>query len=259
MNDIILVHGRNGARDSWFDLDRKLSKPDRRIKNVLLPDHDQSIFNSPCDFLKKLTEFTLPDLDHADSKMSMKDYIDGVSQHLPNDGTRATLIGHSLGGAVISNVASLYPDKVERLIYVAAMLPSNDETIAGIEARIRNFGLNMLEFWLAAFKAGSSIPLQLVRQPPLPLTAPFTRTDAFNATPKSYIHTTKDVVIPFEIQEEMVRNYPGIRTHIMKTGHLPQQSRPNQLLSIINSILGDDSKWVFNGHPSENDRSMSVG
>ena len=41
---------------------------------------------------------------------------------LPKDGP-VTVVGHSMGGLVISQMAELAPERINHLIYVAAFLP----------------------------------------------------------------------------------------------------------------------------------------
>ena len=45
---------------------------------------------------------------------------------------KVVLVGHSQGGLVISQAAEMLPEKVERLIYVTALLPKNGQTLGQI-------------------------------------------------------------------------------------------------------------------------------
>jgi pimeloyl-ACP methyl ester carboxylesterase len=47
---------------------------------------------------------------------------------------RVILLGHSYGGMVITGVADRMPDRIERLIYLDAMLPENGESVTSIES-----------------------------------------------------------------------------------------------------------------------------
>jgi putative intracellular protease/amidase len=65
--------------------------------------------------------------------IGMKDYVNLVSSAVAKVKGKAILIGHSMGGAVISQVAENMPEKIDKLIYVSAYLPQNGESLESIK------------------------------------------------------------------------------------------------------------------------------
>ncbi len=59
----------------------------------------------------------------------MAAYVNQVVEAAEAMEGQIVLVGHSLAGAIISQVAERIPEKIERLVYVAAMLPRNGETV----------------------------------------------------------------------------------------------------------------------------------
>lgn len=56
-------------------------------------------------------------------RLSLDDYIDDLAQTVAKEPAPVVLVGHSLGGMLISGVAERMPDKIERLIYLTAWVP----------------------------------------------------------------------------------------------------------------------------------------
>jgi pimeloyl-ACP methyl ester carboxylesterase len=96
----VLVHGAFADASSWAGVTERLERADVPVRAVVNP-------------LRGL---------HADSA-----YIASVFQQIPGP---VLAVGHSYGGAVITNAASQV-DNVVGLVYVAAFVPDEGETLAG--------------------------------------------------------------------------------------------------------------------------------
>lgn len=105
---VILVHGTPGDAAGWVD-------------HVLQPSTDMDVIalDRP-GFGRSGPEGALPRL--ADQAMA-------VAALLPDDGSRAVLLGHSLGGAVVARVAAEHPDRVAAVVLLAAALDPAQESI----------------------------------------------------------------------------------------------------------------------------------
>jgi pimeloyl-ACP methyl ester carboxylesterase len=59
--------------------------------------------------------------------VTLQSYIDRVVQVVSAKPGKVLLVGHSMGGAPISGAGEAVPERVGRLVYLAAFLPKNGE------------------------------------------------------------------------------------------------------------------------------------
>lgn len=109
---LVLVHGTPGSAQGWSDL---LLDPPRGLEVVAL---DRPGFgrSGPRQAVTRLA-----------------DQAAAVAALLPDDGRRAVLLGHSLGGAVVARVAAEHPQRVAALVFVAAALDPALEKVRPIQ------------------------------------------------------------------------------------------------------------------------------
>lgn len=216
----------NGTADSWRDIPDQLEPYVDGSAVIQLRGHDQpmTIF----DVLGNATYM---------SGLDIEDYIADVVAHFPvGTGKGVVLVGHSMGGAVISHVASRYPERVSKLIYLTAMLPNDGQSVAGILHQIKQSShFNPIGFM------GDFLPhiaeLKMVRQPEEPLDAKFSRSPEFENLSRVYIRCTEDDVIPTAIQDEMVSAYPGTEVKTLIRSHFPQYQAPAELINTLHACL----------------------
>ena len=65
-------------------------------------------------------------------RMKLEDYADAVVNEVRKIAAPTILVGHSMGGQVISAAAEKIPDRIERLVYVAAFLPRSGDSIVSL-------------------------------------------------------------------------------------------------------------------------------
>jgi pimeloyl-ACP methyl ester carboxylesterase len=63
------------------------------------------------------------------SAVSLQAYVDSVCKILDAQREPVILVGHSMGGAIITQVAEYRPAKIKTLVYVTAVLLKNGEAI----------------------------------------------------------------------------------------------------------------------------------
>ena len=120
MAHIVLVHGMTATGKSWFDIPDVLRAKGHDVSVVDLPGHVQTGI-----FSILTSQF-----------VKMEDYVDEVAKYL-SPSRPSVLVGHSMGGAVISHVAAQFPDRVSDLVYFTAMVPKDGETIGSVLDVIR--------------------------------------------------------------------------------------------------------------------------
>jgi pimeloyl-ACP methyl ester carboxylesterase len=108
MARMVLVHGAFGRAACW----------DRVVPGLRAAGHDVEAIDLPGqgDDPTPVAEITLDR------------YAERVCEVLAA-GPPAVLVGHSMGGMVITQAAARCPEHVARLVYVAAFLPSNGESL----------------------------------------------------------------------------------------------------------------------------------
>lgn len=231
MTKIIFVHGMNGTSESWSTVPELLKAAGYDVGNVDLPGH-----HKPLSWFAIL----LGDTGRYKSGLSMDDYVDAIVAEFPKENERnVVLVGHSMGGAVISHVAQRYPERIAQVIYVAAMLPDTGDSPASIIEEIKKENVpkwKTVEDFRPHFQK-----LHLVYEPEEPLLAVFSRTPAFDALPRGYVLCQDDDVVPAALQQRMLDDYDGASTKTevvrLPRSHFPQYVNPKELFGTIKTML----------------------
>lgn len=105
---VILVHGTPGGADGWID-------------HVLRPSADMDVM------ALDRPGFGRSGPDRAVTRLA--DQAAAVAALLPDDGSQAVLLGHSLGGPVVAQVAADHPRRVSAIVLLSAALDPAQETI----------------------------------------------------------------------------------------------------------------------------------
>jgi pimeloyl-ACP methyl ester carboxylesterase len=78
------------------------------------------------------------------ANVELNDYVQTVTKAVNNAPSKVILLGHSMAGAIISQVAENVPNKIDKLVYVAAYLPKNGESIQSLNNGF--YGKKLLTF-----------------------------------------------------------------------------------------------------------------
>ena len=236
MTHYILVHGAWEGAWSWDLTKPVLEKAGHKVTTVDLP-------GSPGN-KRDIVDVT------------MESYIDAVVNTIKELDHKIVLVGHSLAGAIISQVAERISEKIDRLVYVAAFLLENGDRI--IEAMQRDPDgeflpkLNFAEdqsYATADEKTWRGIAFHDVREErilgALPrvngtkqATEPFmakvvVSKEKFGSVPKTYIRTAIDKMVSPKLQDEMLGNWKVDKIHTVQSGHFPTLSLPETLAELI--------------------------
>jgi pimeloyl-ACP methyl ester carboxylesterase len=159
---------------------------------------------------------------------------------------RFVLVGHSLGGVVISEVARRFGDRVAARAYVAALVPAPGTNAAGImfgadlsvdeprtttEDRARlYFGNDMNDAQWTELWA------QFVPESPLLWNA---RSGGHrHEGPTVYVSMTGDVGMPPDLTDRMIANLgPGVERRVIDAGHIAMVTKPRELAEVINDLV----------------------
>lgn len=233
----VLVHGAwHGA---WsFDLTKKkLEESGAKVVSFDLPRHG-----------KDKTE--IKDISLASYVQKVKDEVLKINEHI-------TLVGHSLAGFVVSQVAEEMPDKIEKLVFISSMIPYEEKTAFDIVSAdtesqlLQNLIFAEDKSWATVSEEtlknvvynGASIQQiteaapNLVHQATQPFFATVeTSANAFGKIDKTYIVCENDKILSPTAQRNIIKQI-GISKHLsLDTGHVPNIENPDALaLAILNS------------------------
>jgi pimeloyl-ACP methyl ester carboxylesterase len=190
------------------------------------------------------------------SKITLKDYVDHLCSILDNEPEQVILVGHSMGGIVITQTAEYRPEKIQLLVYLCAFLPSNGQSLVQIlendkkdspSAVIISKDKTYLELKEPLIKDAFygecserdvfKAKEKLCSQPLLPFITPVQITeDKFGKIPRVYIETLKDNAISIGCQREMYAKTPCRQVITMDTDHSPFFSQPEILVSHLKNL-----------------------
>jgi pimeloyl-ACP methyl ester carboxylesterase len=230
---IILVHGAWADASAWDAVVPLLKSKGHEVIVVNLAGHG-----------KDTTSF---------ANISFQTYVDQVKAAI-GDRTHVILVGHSLAGMVISQVAEEIPTQIQELIYLAAGLPHDGDDLLSLSkqdpySHIGKF-LTVDQAHGAAIIAKDGVvdvfcadaPLNIQKylaanikpEPLAPLATPVHLTDKnFGSIRKVYIHTMNDHAISYPAQQAMVKAGNVAKVYTLPSSHTPFISMPDQLAVII--------------------------
>jgi pimeloyl-ACP methyl ester carboxylesterase len=166
---------------------------------------------------------------------------------------KVILVGHSYGGAVITQTAERHAAKIVRLVYVAAFLPHNGQSTleaaadddSALNGRIAfapdgKTATVASEFHREAFYAHCSdedmalARFLLVPEAVAGFQTPMQTTPAnFGRIPRDYVECTEDRAISIARQRKMHAAQPCRRVFTLETDHSPFFSAPDALTECL--------------------------
>ncbi len=189
--------------------------------------------------------------------IGLKQYVEVVSKAISKYKGKVTLVGHSMAGIIISQVAENMPEKIEKLVYVSAYLPKHGESIQKINASFygntRNEIMEFNEDYSLISIKKDFIPAVVCEDCPDYMKEVLKKyhraepTEGFNdevtlgtnfsRIPKFYICTSQDKAVPMALQQLMIRNNGTVKKVVeMKTSHLPFVVNPQEFVSILTQL-----------------------
>jgi pimeloyl-ACP methyl ester carboxylesterase len=167
------------------------------------------------------------------------------------------LVGHSMGGVVVTQAAARCPERISLLVFVAAFMPRDGESLIGltqlpegagdqVQANIVVAGdppvATMSDPAARAALMARCSPEQIARawerarpQAVAPFATPVSIPEgALDGLRRVYIHTTEDVAIPPALQRRMLRENPCEEIVEIATDHSPFLSASQHTLDAFN-------------------------
>jgi pimeloyl-ACP methyl ester carboxylesterase len=236
--EYVLVHGMSHGGWAWEALVRRLERDGHRAIAPDLPGHGRRA--------------------HERGRASVDGYARAVADAMMQAGiARGIVVGHSMGGVVIPKVAELVPARVAHLVFLAAVVLRDGESLLGaqipspsrplLEGLARSGG-GVAQYpaamewarWLNDLPAGDARVVDaLTRMTPQPL-RPWTervdmrRFDAMDV-PRTYVRCLRDnAVTPARAAQYAARL--GVVPVDMDCAHEPMLSALDDLVTILEKI-----------------------
>jgi pimeloyl-ACP methyl ester carboxylesterase len=234
----VIVHGAFQNAQSWAEVSKALKAKGHTVVTVDLPGRNAE--------------------GAAAKAVSMVQYVDAVGAVVKSHKEPVTLVGHSFGGVTISLVGLAMPEKIKKLVYVAAYVPQSGDSMQTLASGDKDNGFTPKSFVVSrdyAFatildedrarlfindgraEQQKSVAQSMLREPLGPIaTKVQIASDKFAAIPKAYIRTSMDKTVSPTIQNMLIQRAGITQIGDIETGHSPQASQPAKLSDLIVSI-----------------------
>jgi pimeloyl-ACP methyl ester carboxylesterase len=189
--------------------------------------------------------------------VGLDSYVSAVSELINSIARQVVLVGHSMGGMVITQVAELLPEKIDTLDYLTAFSPRNGETLLQYALEDTDSYVSQYKqvneeegfFTVAADKLqecfygmcsnedAENAIRRLRPQALAPLVTPLSLSDEnYGSVRRCYIECSEDKAISPGMQHRLRDNAPVSKSVVLKTDHSPFYSCPEQLVDALISL-----------------------
>ena len=218
----VLIHGAWQGPFVWDSVKAQLEAKGNKVVVVELPAHGN--------------DTTSP------ANVTMDIYRDKVVDAINKINGKVILVGHSMGGVVMTETAEKIPNKIEKLIYIGAFLPANGQSLVnlantdaqsllgpalipadgGLTLDINRDSITTI-FCQDGTPAQKKLVLDNFRvEPAIPFGNAVTITAAnFGSVDKYYIHTALDNAVGIDLQNRMAASANITKQYSLNTGHCP--------------------------------------
>jgi pimeloyl-ACP methyl ester carboxylesterase len=230
----ILLHGAWHASWCWHSIIPGLTAKGHTVIAPDLPGHgdDQTPF----------------------ADITLQTYLDFIGDIIAAQQAPVVLVGHSMAGVIMSQLAENMPEKIEQLIYVAAFIPVSGESLLqeakkaqtpGVSSEMvldkEHYSMNLRRserlktlFYAHCAPADAEYAMQQLREEPSrPFIEPIIYSaQRFGQVNKRYIACLRDQVITSQDQQRM---YARVTRDVIElnTDHSPFFSMPQALVAAL--------------------------
>lgn len=232
MATFILIHGAWHGSWCWEAITPQLQQ---RGHHVLTPD--------------------LPGRPKQTHLIKFNDYIDHIAALLNTCKEPIVLVGHSMAGIVIAQLAELYAEKIKKLIFLTAFMPVNDESMFDVaqlspatkfvqymraDVERNEFHLDQsivheFAYHLCPEDKVTAAIQRLNVEPLSPLNTKVILGKNYERMPKVYIQCDEDRGITLQAQILLCQRMP-CEVYTLHADHSPFYSASDELVNVLDNI-----------------------
>jgi pimeloyl-ACP methyl ester carboxylesterase len=236
MSTYVLVHGALHGAWCWDKVVPLLRKAGHVVEAPDLPGHGRD--RTPI------------------QEVSLQAYVDRVCDVLDAQPDAVILVGHSMGGGVITQAAEYRPEKIKTLVYLSGDLPQNGESLFQLGQRdteassgasvimagdgsytVKDEDIKELFYGDCSDEDVARAKSLLVTQAVAPVGTPVRTTkENFGRIPRVYVECLRDRAISPSAQKRMYTAVPCQKVISMDTSHSPFFSAPEELVAHLTSL-----------------------
>ncbi|MCR8641657.1 alpha/beta fold hydrolase [Paenibacillus sp. N1-5-1-14] len=231
MAKYVLIHGAWHGKWCWDKVKPLLTQAGHEVEAIDLPGHGDD--QTPLD------------------QMSLATYVDKVVRVLDEASEPVILVGHSMGGVVITQAAEYRPDKIASLVYLSAFMPLDGGSLMGLamtdrgalvfpnmvmaedrlSCTIREEALREI-FYMDCSEEDYERAASLVGNEATAIleAAVSLSSDNFGRVPKYYIECLKDKALSNDLQKRIIASLPFEQVFVLDTDHSAFFSAPEKLV-----------------------------
>jgi len=223
VTSFVLVHG--GAHGAWcWDRVLPFLRSDRRVEEVVAVDLTGHGARRDAKPLEAIT---------------LDDYVGDVVREIEDRNLRdVVLVGHSLAGITIPQVAARIPDRVRRLIHLSTSYPAAGRSIDDLMKHPLSPVSRGVDFEVMFCndldeETSQWLLSRLCPEPPGPMAQPLAPAPLPAGIDSIYVLLERDETLPPELQREQARA-AGVREIVpFDSGHSAFASRPRELAALL--------------------------
>jgi pimeloyl-ACP methyl ester carboxylesterase len=223
MTTFVLVHGAFHGGWCWYKVAALLEARGHRVLAPDLPGHGRNAFGPA----------------------TLAGYVDHLTEILRRQVEPVVLVGHSMGGAVITGAGEAAPEAIKRLVYLTAFLGPNGVSMSGALSASAN-GAEVIPVDERSFERlyhdcpaedAALARLCLTPQALQPLTTPIHWTpQRWGRIPRTFIGCAHDRVFAIADQRARAEAVHGTAFVELASGHSPFFSMPETLAATLDAL-----------------------
>lgn len=234
----VLVHGAWMGAWAWDDVAAAMRAKGASVTTVELPAHGADMTGV--------------------SGATLDAYVAKVRGAVEGAGEPVVLVGHSMGGVVITQLAESVPDKIADLVYLAAYVPKDGQQLldlAGMDADshvgpalqidmnagVAKIALDKLQDIFCAdctTDQAADLAAHYRDEPLAPFATPVHVTaGGWGKVTKRYVYTKQDNAVSYALQQAMTAGVTLAGTATLDTSHSPFLSHATE---VADTLLGFD-------------------